>query len=479
MTEAQRDPARPGAGRSGGTPPRGRVLARLLVMFLGLAILAGGAWTGAYFMLNKPRARRRKPASGAVLVEVAPVTKATRRVTIDVMGTVMPARRVSVAPRVGGQVVWVSPELIPGGTFATGDEIFSIDPEDYEIAVEKSALALARSKLQVTRSANDIVLRRSELAKAEETLRIERARSEVARSEYDLLGEEVDEKDRELVLRKPQLATAEAAVKAAKAAVSSARAALDSAKKDVQIAENALRDARLDLARTTVRAPFNGRVTDRSIERGSYVTPGQPALDFAGTDEYWIRGLVPVDQLRWIRFPSAERPGSTVRVFHRAMWEEAVSRTGRVLTLLSDLEPRGRMARILVSVTDPLGIVKKDAPRLVIGAYVELSIAGREISDVVPVPREHIHEGNVVWVAGADGRLDVRTVDIAWSGRDTVFVSARDLAPGEQLVVSDIASPVDERKIRIVGGGPGSRPASAPAETGSGGRHGPGRGAGE
>jgi hypothetical protein len=110
------------------------------------------------------------------------------------------------------------------------------------------------------------------------------------------------------------------------------------------------------------------------------------------------------------------------------------------------------MARVLISVRDPLGVEKPNRPRMILGAYVELAVEGRKISDVIPVSRENLHEGNIVWVAGDNGRLDVREVEIIWAGKESVFVGSG-LAPGEKLITSDIPAPVDGQELRIVGKG--------------------------
>lgn len=202
---------------------------RRLWISVSLGLLFGGIGLGLYFSINRPVAEKKSRLSGAILVEVKPARVVTRRVTVKVMGTVVASRRVKISPRVGGEVVSVSPKLVPGGIFEKGQKFFQVDPEDYEIAADKSRLALASSRLRVEEARNRIILRDSELAKARENFRLEKARCQVAKSEYEMLGEEVAKEDMELVLRKPQLASAEAAVKAADAMVASAKVALETA----------------------------------------------------------------------------------------------------------------------------------------------------------------------------------------------------------------------------------------------------------
>ncbi len=443
-------------------PPRHRGLVRAASLLLATVAVAASVAVAAYWMLNRPKAERRPPRSGAVPVEVMEVTASAHRADIEAMGTVVPARDVALSAEVGGRIASVSESFVPGGLFAAGESILRIEPEDYELALTKRLLGLEQAGLSVRQRDSDIASRQSDLAKAQEALKVEQGRSAVARREYDLLEQDLGDSDRQLVLRELQLASAEAAVNAAAAAVESARAARSSAESAVNEARTSLHEAWLDYERTNVVAPFNGTVVSRPVERGSQVSPGQALARFVGTDAYWVRVQVPVDQLRWIDLPADGQGGSKVRVYHEARWGKGVHRDGRVIRLLPGLEPQGRMAQLIVSVSDPLGLSAPEARAapLLLDAYVTVQIEGRELPDVIRVPRAALHDGERVWVASPQDTLAIRTVALAWSGKESVYVSAG-LKPGERLITSDLGTPVEGLPIRVAGeeAGPPTRPA--------------------
>ena len=293
----------------------------------------------------------------------------------------------------------------------------------------------------------------------------------MAKREYETLGRQVSEQDRALVLRQPQLQTAQAALEAAKAAKraaeagqraaeaarkaavamkESATAAAKAAEASKAAAEVALRKARLDLERTTIRAPFNAIVESEAVDLGSQVSAQARLAALVGTDVFWVEVSVPVDELQWIRVPRARgEAGSAVRVYNEAAWGTDVSRAGVVVRLASALEEEGRMARLLVAVDDPLGLRDPSGriPPLLIGSYVRVEIEGNELNGVVPVEREHLHDGDHVWVMGADGGLGIRTVEIAYRGRNRVLVS-RGLETGDRMVTSDLPAPVQDMPLR-------------------------------
>ena len=395
-----------------------RWLGRAMRLLLVLVILAVGAGISYYWLANRPAAKRRPPRPAAVLVEVALVTPKTHRVVVPVMGMVVPARTIQLASRVSGEIVDVSPPFVPGGRFEAGKRILQIDPRDYRLAVQQ---------------------RTSDLTKAQCDLRIEMGQQSVARREYELLSQDVQEEDKELILRNPQLAQAQAAV-------SAVQAALDK--------------ARLDMTRTDVAAPFNAMVQSRNVDLGSQVNVGTPLAALVGTDKYWIQVSVPVDQLKWIDIPGVSSSlGSTARVYHETAWGPKKFRAGTVERLMTGLEPQGRMARLLIAVEDPLDLKAPAAGRrpLILDLYTRVEIDGRELANVVEVPRTALRDGRSVWLMKPDGTLAIRDVRIIWSGNEHVYVTGG-LADGDCLVTSDLGAPVEGMALRTAGQA-ASRPA--------------------
>lgn len=386
--------------------PRWASYAGRTALVLIILAMAGGIAT--YWLMNRPKAERKQPLAQATLVEVAKVKRGPQRVVVRAMGTAVPSQSIKLSARVSGEVTDISPRFVPGGRFAAGERILQIDPKDYELAVKQ---------------------RESELAKIQSDLRLEMGQQSVAESEYELLGHQVNQEDEELLLRKPQLA-------AARAAVSAAQAAYEQAK--------------LDLKRTEVTAPFNMIVLSRNADLGSQVSAGAELASVVGTDEYWVQVSIPVDQLKWIEIPGVGRSeGSPVQVLHETASGGGQSWEGEVARMMPNLEPQGRMAQVLVSVKDPLGLQKPLSERqpLILDSFVRVEIEGTQLDDVVRIERTSLRDGRDVWVMQPDGKLDIRKVAIAWSGNDHVYVSSG-LADGDRLVITDIAAPVKGMALR-------------------------------
>jgi hypothetical protein len=118
--------------------------------------------------------------------------------------------------------------------------------------------------------------------------------------------------------------------------------------------------------------------------------------------------------------------------------------------LLSTLETQGRLARVLISVKDPLCLKSSDPdlPKLLVGMYVSLEADGIELPDAIRIDRTSLRDNNTVWVFGKDGLLEIRKVKVKWRDRDYVYV-IEGLEDGERIVTSDLAVRVTGTPLKI------------------------------
>lgn len=361
-----------------------------------LAIL--GASAAAIVVINRtePTAQQIETTrKSAALVETVTVERGTFSPRLVVLGTVEPARDIVLSPRVSGQVISLSPRFVPGGMVQEGDLLLQIDPADFE---------------------NALSISESELLQAEADLEIEQGRQTLAQKELELLEGTIEGANRALVLRKPQIASIEAQVKAAEAAVERAE---------------------LDLQRTRVFAPFDAQILSRSVNVGSQVAPGDELAQLVGIEEYWVMAAVPVRSLHWVQFPEIDGQGSAVTLRNPDAWPPGRVRYGTVSRMIGTLDQQTRLARVLITVSDPLGR-KSDAPPLILDTLIETQIEGRPIENVIRLSRDYVRERDTVWVL-KDGKLEIRDAEIVF--RDAEYAYVRDgLQSGEEVVTTTLAT---------------------------------------
>jgi len=381
------------------SPGRRQALAAVLV-------LAGGIGVSAVLLATRTEPEKAPRVDRGALVETWPAETRSERYTVPAQGVVTPARRVVLQPQVGGRVIEINDALVPGGLVRAGELLFRIEPDDYELSVEQA---------------------RTRLADARARLELEQGRQRVAEREWQLFADERHEAaDPALALREPQLAAAKAAVAAAEAQ---------------------LRQAELNLRRTRVTAPFNALVLDENVDPGQIVSTQSQVATLAGTDRAWVRAAVPVDRLGAVELPDEDgRGGSTVEIRYDS-GAGTVVRRGTLLRLLGDVDPAGRLARLLIGIEDPLALERDGLP-LLYDSYVDVEIESDRVTRVVPLRRGWLHTGDRVYVYGEDGRLDIRRVEVGWRKPEQVMVIGG-LAAGDRVITSPLASPVQGMKLRL------------------------------
>ncbi|WOX04333.1 efflux RND transporter periplasmic adaptor subunit [Microbulbifer pacificus] len=304
-------------------------------------------------------------------------------------GSVHARHEIEVVARVGGVIESVSGSFVPGGFFQQGDSLLQIEAADY--------------RHQLTRA-------ESQVAAAAASLAQEQGVSKQAKREWRDLGTTAAN---DLFLRKPQLAAAEAALAAAKAD----------------------RDqAKLDLERTGVKAPFAGRVVETLVDIGQFVSPGTKLARIHSTGVAEVRLPLTDHQLSLLELPlgRAIENGPAVRMTANLAGEPREWR-GQIVRTEAAIDPNSRFVYAVAQVQNPY---QGDAP-LINGLFVEAQVAGKTYDDITLLPRQALHEGSHVLVLNEENQLGFRSVELLQAVGDQVWLRG-EIATGDKIVVSSL-----------------------------------------
>ena len=401
---------------------------RVLRILLPILVLIGAFMVARALMFAKPEVVAKPQVARELPVTVLRAQPSPHPVEFQALGEVKPVHRLVLQPEVSGRVIERSPALMPGGLLHRGESLLRVDNRDHATVVAAQAAAVEQ---------------------AHAALAEERTRKQVAEYEWQGSADQLSEDARKFALR-------ETHGRSVAAGLSSAKAQFDK--------------ARRDLGRTQVKVPFDALVLDASVELGQLVTPQSALATLVAIDRYWVEVAVPVSQLIHFDIPGVNigpgTRGSTAKILLDAGGGVVIERTGWIERLLGQVDSRGRMARMLLVVEDPLGVEsttgkplraapEDHAPRatlpLLLGAFVRVQIAGAPLPDTTELPRVALADDHQVWLA-VDGKLAAREVEVAWRGADTVLV--RGLRPGDAVVTTPLASPTEGMAIRIEGESP-------------------------
>jgi len=376
-----------------------------LLGIIAFVLICITALLARHFMANRPIAKRKPPQKVTPLVTVTNLEKVDYQIVIPVMGNVVPELEISLVPRVSGEIMEVNSEFVPGGVVKKGDVLVRIDPINYQAALAKARASLEQAKLELLR---------------------EQGKQIIAEREWKLMGAgETTDLEEKLILRKPQLKMAQAGLRSAEAQ---------------------MRKAQSDLAATNVKAPFNAIIRSKNVNYGDQASPQKIMATLIGTDTFWVEAAISIDRLPWLTLPDTSNDEATTAIVHTTAGKK---RAGRLIKLLTDIEPGGRMAKILVEIDDPLDLNSTLDERipLLIGEFVRLDLYGKTEKDVFVIPRTGLRENNTVWLLTDSNLLDIKNISCIW--KDTEKVISRDLSDRPRLIISDLAGPVDGMSLSV------------------------------
>lgn len=371
--------------------------------------LAGSLLLTVLVVLLSPSPPKVEIKKEALLVSGVFPRATDERFQISGFGSVRAARELDVRPEVSGRIVSLHPDLQVGGRILEGEVLLQIDPRDYEIALDAA---------------------KAQLARAEFELQLEKGNQRVAEKEWELLKDsvEADKLSEELALRKPQLREKEASFEAAKSQV---------------------KRAQLDLDRTSIIAPFPLVVLSEDVEVGLFVNSMTSLLRVAATDEFHIEVRVPRSSLTaFDAGADGSLPEARAVIRERFGDGSETVREGSVLRLLGDVDPNGRMAKILVSLPDPLTSNGKQRA-ILIGAYTRVELWGRSVVRGFRVPQSAIREGNTVWSVAADRTVKTVAVSPLFQDGDEVILRSEELSTSDRVIITAMQSMFEGTLVRF------------------------------
>lgn len=388
------------------------MLIRILKILLPIIILVAGLGIFMALVASRPKPEPQVPEPVIPLVRVVVVTHQEIPMTVQARGTVVPRTETTLAAQVAAQVISVSRSFEVGGFFEAGDVLVTLDSRDFELATEAGRARVAQAELRLAQ---------------------QEAEARVAKQEWEQLG--VGDPD-PLVLREPQIAEAQAALAAARAE---------------------LQKAELDYERTRIRAPFAGRVRDKSVDLGQYVTPGQSVATIHAIDFAEIRLPIPHRELAFLEMPVRYRDGAATEgpfaLIEADFTGQRNSWPSRIVRTEGEVDEQTRMIYLVARVEDPYG-AHAGRPPLAMGVFVEALIQGVTIENGVLLPREALRsqgsssQQSQVLVVDDEDMIRFQPVEvIRYQGQDAI-ISGESLAPGERVCISQLDVVVDGMRVQ-------------------------------
>lgn len=374
---------------------RGGFLRKLLMIVIPLAILLVFIIaTIAIIAANKKPEEKKRPFNTLAVIAAYTVQDDVQ-LKVKTQGETRPRTEIDLVPEVGGKIVYVSKNFIEGGIIKKGETLLRIEDADFKVAVVRAQASLAQ---------------------AEQVLVREQAEGDIAKREYEELGRG---EPSALALRLPQQAQAKAALQAAEAEVEAAK---------------------LQLTRTSVRAPFTGRVRTKSSDLGQFVSPGRTLGRIFSTDVVEVRLPLTDNDLSKMDLPfgyvakdRASAPDVTLRAViagKERSWNAKIMRTD------STYDTQTRALFAIAEVFDPYGKGQSESGvPLPPGLFVDAYVNGKKYEDVIVLPRDALRPENEVYVVDDKGQAEIRKTQVLDTNSEAAYLTGG-VSVGELVILS-------------------------------------------
>ena len=403
-----------------------------------VAILLAGAGGALALYKSRPVPPPIESREKAWIVEVESVAPQTAIPTLALYGRVSSPRAARLRAAITADVRSVT--VLEGQRAKAGALLVHLDDREARLTFAQrtaesediaAQIATERARHEADRSALASERKLVELATKEVERLRKLAESNVgSRSQLDQARQTaerytLDVKDRELSLR-------EHASRMARLEAQLARA-------------EALRDlAALDLERTEIRAPFDGRVAKVLVSPGDRVRAGDGLVSFYDTGNIEIRSQVPTRYLPVVR--SALDAGT--RLEAKAV-VDGIEIRAQLERLTGEVERRSGGADALLRVT-------QGGAGLQLGRTVALTLALPALAEVLALPFESLYGSDRIFVLDELGER-MRAVPVSRVGEmqrpdatTRVLLRAPEIDGPVRVVVTQLPNAIDGLRVRIV-----------------------------
>ncbi len=356
--------------------------------------------TASIFIVNalvaaKPTPEKKPPEQRLISLFVDEVKSETVKLNVNTQGEVKPQTEIDLTSLVSGQIISIAPEFSEGSEFGILSTLIKIDDRDYQVAVTRAQAQVATAKVNVEK---------------------ELANSKIKKEQWQRKHKG---KPSDYALNKPQITEARALLKAAQADLNAAK---------------------LNLARTEIKAPFTGRVLNENIAIGQYITPATVLGHIFSTEIVEVRLPLTDSQLAELKLPMgfmATNGNAPLVTFSANLGNKFFQWQGHIVRTNAAVDQQTRLIYAIAEVSDPYGTGSDNGTAMAVGLYVNASINSYKSQNTLTLPRVALHSNDKVYVINDQSKLEIRKV-VVISTSDSIVHVASGVTLGEKVVTSAV-----------------------------------------
>lgn len=377
--------------------------------------IAGVGLLGLFLMSAfKSEPKIRQEITQVPIINAQKLIWSNGRFEISANARVLPVETVNLQTQVSADVIAVYDTMKSGAYFSAGDVLLKLNPAVFNAKLNELDAQIISAKA-------DLKLADTQFSRSKELFGLKAAAQE-----------EVDQR----------------------------MAALGAANARIRELEASIESAKIDLSRSVITAPFNGRVVSETVSVGDVLTPGtifaeiystdafETSVAFADTDAILIENL--------FSEKSSHQPARIEAVFGgaRFSWPAKIDRVE------SGLDSATRTINIVVKIDAPEQLGKPltknaaQSPPLLPNMFVKVIISTKNVGSYMKVSRDAVRSNNTIWFVRKDkdgfGIIESANVKTLSNQQQYAFIRTEIEQRGDTYVLgSDIGNVLPGNRVQV------------------------------
>jgi RND family efflux transporter MFP subunit len=383
-------------------------------IILPLLVIAVGFGLGKLLIATGPEAEKQPREVRPTVVEAQPLKVQSYQVKVSASGIVKAQTQTSLVAEVSGKVLEISPNFQAGNYFDKGETLLKLDAANYSNAITIAAGDLAQKQL---------------------ALQEQQAQAKLAQRDWNLLDGNASRPQSDLAARRPHIAAAQAAINAAEAK---------------------LQQEKLNLARTRITAPYSGRVQEKRVEVGQYITPGTVLGVIYATDAVEVHLPLSLAQYELLGMPEAfrDKAADTAAMpkveFSPSNGNRSDAWQGQVVRSSASLDEKSRQISVIAQIDQPFIAREGVSAPLRIGQYITAKIDGKTFNNVYVVPASAVRQGKEILLL-RDGKVSVQPINLVWNAEKDVVIQTDADLNGQRVIITPLPLATEGQAVQVAG----------------------------
>jgi len=424
-------------------------------VILPIIVFIGAVLLGKYLMGTGPESKKKPFVERSPVVEVVKLKPQPYTVILTASGIVTAGTQTNLVSEVSGRVLSISDKFQAGSYFDKNEILLTIDQENYrnalaivasEVAANRALLSQIIEEEKSSKRSYQLAKKNLSLGKKEvNRLRALLRKKVIARSVLDIEQQKTNQLQQKLEDLQGKLNTYKSRKQATKAKIAAAQAKQ--------------KQESLNLSRTTIKAPYAGRILEKNADIGQFVSKGTILGKIYATDYVEVNLPLSLKRYELLGLPEAFKNKS----INADSYPEAIFRNpnsiqnnewrGRIVRTSAALDINSRQISVIARIDNPFDVKEGLSSPLRIGQYIQAEIKGRTFKHVYVLPTVAVHQNKEIMIL-EEGKIHIIPITTLWNTQNETVVRVNEKnypkdnnIEGKLLITTSLSQATDGMKV--------------------------------